>query len=451
MALIATLLLGVTPLGCSERAADSSYPGGKWTPPDATYDVSTDASLSVRASDGAILKLDVSYPTDPTTGNRLPGPFPVILNQDPYTEQPPADPAMVAARQRFFGLENVDSTSGAVRDDRVLMSWFGMASFAASVNGHVFLVDSYVNRFVSGMAYTGTTPEEVSALAPEAVLIGHLHFDHGGDIVTVIRNNPGITVAGTGEHCADLEAAVTDTAFTCVDILPAPSSLGQVGHDDSILPGIELTAVRHPHNAEANFLYTDPAENVPILPMVGCGAPPPNPNDPPTWEAPNSGQTSIYWQIRFEHFELGYQDTTGANDATGVSDLYEALPSPDVLFSPSVGGASYEIRKPIMDLQPKYFVPVHHDSPCGNNNRLFIERELAKIPEETRPKMLFISNPEDYRRPLSWDPASAEWEDGPVVPRNVPRVPAINPRNISGSQSSSYELATICSLDPVPA
>ena len=246
--------------------------------------------------------------------------------------------------------------------------------------------------------------------------------------MTVIRNNPGIKVAGTGEHCVDLEAAVarhrpSPASTSC----PRPAWLGQVGHDDSILPGIELTDNDHPHNAEANVLYTDPAENVPILPMVGCGAPPPNPNDPPTWEAPNSGRTSIYWQIRFEDFELGYQDTTGANDATGVSDVYEGLPSPDVLFSPSVGGASYEIRKPIMDLQPKYFVPVHHDSPCGNNNRLFIERELAKIPEETRPKMQFISNPEDYRRPLSWDPASAEWEDGPVVARNVPRVPRSTP------------------------
>ena len=79
------LLVGIVPIA---RAADGppTYPGGgSWSPGDAKYGGSTDTNLSIRVSDGTILKVDVTYPTDLTTGQRLPGPFPVVLNQDPYT------------------------------------------------------------------------------------------------------------------------------------------------------------------------------------------------------------------------------------------------------------------------------------------------------------------------------------------------------------------------------
>ena len=67
-------------------AEASPYPGGRgWSPPPAAYGQSQDTNLTVRMSDGAVLKVDVVYPTDPATGARLAGPFPVILNQDPYT------------------------------------------------------------------------------------------------------------------------------------------------------------------------------------------------------------------------------------------------------------------------------------------------------------------------------------------------------------------------------
>src|SRR5262245_10621571 len=75
--------------------------------------------------------------------------------------------ATIVARQRFFGLDNVDPDSGAVRKDRVIISWFGMASFAAAMDGHVVLLDAWVNRLAGSMRYVGTTPEEVAALRPE--------------------------------------------------------------------------------------------------------------------------------------------------------------------------------------------------------------------------------------------------------------------------------------------
>ncbi len=44
-----------------------------------------------------------------------------------------ADPALVAARQKIFGVENVDARTGRVRGDKVIFSWITNASFAASV------------------------------------------------------------------------------------------------------------------------------------------------------------------------------------------------------------------------------------------------------------------------------------------------------------------------------
>src|SRR6267143_5498253 len=56
-----------------------------------------------------------------------------------------ADPALVAARQKFFGMENVDE-KGRVAKDKVIFSWATNTSYVTSVLGRVILLDSYVSR-----------------------------------------------------------------------------------------------------------------------------------------------------------------------------------------------------------------------------------------------------------------------------------------------------------------
>src|SRR6267143_4743754 len=48
----------------------------------------------------------------------------------------------IAARQKFLGLDNVDPGTGAVRSDRVILSWIGVSSFVAAFNGHVVNLDA---------------------------------------------------------------------------------------------------------------------------------------------------------------------------------------------------------------------------------------------------------------------------------------------------------------------
>jgi hypothetical protein len=54
--------------------------------------------------------------------------------------------ARVAARSHFFGFENVNQRNGRVDRDKVILSWFGVQSYAVAAKGRVFLMDSYIYR-----------------------------------------------------------------------------------------------------------------------------------------------------------------------------------------------------------------------------------------------------------------------------------------------------------------
>jgi predicted acyl esterase len=78
---VAVLWAGV-PSPAVASAADRG-----WQPEPATYGDMTVPSVSVRMNDGVVLVGDVMYPTDPATGRRADGKFPVLLTQNPYTCQ----------------------------------------------------------------------------------------------------------------------------------------------------------------------------------------------------------------------------------------------------------------------------------------------------------------------------------------------------------------------------
>lgn len=71
------------------RAEQTPWPGGTWTPGPIAYGSKVDSQISVTMSDGVVLKVDVSYPTDLATGTRASGTFPVLLTQTPYVFVPP--------------------------------------------------------------------------------------------------------------------------------------------------------------------------------------------------------------------------------------------------------------------------------------------------------------------------------------------------------------------------
>jgi hypothetical protein len=348
----------------------------------------------------------------------------------------PLPPATIAARQHFFGLDNVDAKTGEVRDDRVIFSWTGVSGFAASFKGHVVLMDQYIARDggarVNGnplghwpsITYYGSTPEELAALKPELALIGHTHFDHTGDLPTVVRRNPGVQVVGTAEHCNDLRAKVTDAPVNCYSVFEAGAVLGTTRElPRSFLDGVQIIAVKHPHSSAS----PNPALDAPFpwtpAPCTVFQEYPPQATEPEAWNDPTgfgpvSGFIAIMYHFSVGHFGVAWEDTSGyivGNCAVRgeigcdrVPQAFASLPKTDVrLASIAVSGRS------VMDvhnslLKPKLFIPLHNDG-CQYLARKEVEATIAAEPDSFRPEMWFFSDPSDYMRPFSFDPDAEAW------------------------------------------
>ena len=66
-----------------------------WTPGQARYGVGVRHNVAVPMSDGVVLRADVHYPTEPTTGEPAAGPFPVLLSITPYGKKAPPPAAQI--------------------------------------------------------------------------------------------------------------------------------------------------------------------------------------------------------------------------------------------------------------------------------------------------------------------------------------------------------------------
>jgi hypothetical protein len=120
----------------------------------------------------------------------------------------------ISARARFFGAENVDVRSGAVRNDRVIFSWVTNASLAVSIRGRIVLLDTYINRPElpppAGAADLRRSPisiQELISLAPEAIFLGHGHGDHA-DNAAYIAKLLNIPIYASPETCDVMQADI---------------------------------------------------------------------------------------------------------------------------------------------------------------------------------------------------------------------------------------------------
>ncbi|QLY29994.1 MBL fold metallo-hydrolase [Nocardia huaxiensis] len=345
--------------------------------------------------------------------------------RDRFATRPLPAPTLddtIAARQRFFGAEAVDPRSGAVRADRVLIAWFGCASFAVAVGGTVILLDAWVPRGLHS-GYVPTTPAEVAALRPAAIFIGHGHFDHAGDAGPIAQAS-GAVLYGTAEHCATAREQVGGTAsFECHELGSAASKPGD-RYDFELTPGLSVTAIRHIHSAPT-AKDAGPDASDPVRPT-------PCPCDirthPPTLtdaghlarrlRDPEGGV--LLYQFRLGDFVLTWHDSSGPliDKAPDVLNILRALPRSDVHIGAIQGFNQFRngLRDPrhyIEALRPKVFVPNHHDNwfpvftARGTALRTPLHDELRRIPEAERPEIRMLLDPSDYIGAgcLSFDPA----------------------------------------------
>ncbi len=180
---------------------------------------------------------------------------------------------LIAARQKFFGFENVDSKTGDVDASKVVFAWVTNASLAVSIEGHVVLLDTYLNRLEVapqfGEVDLRRTPISVSDLVnlkPEAIFLGHGHGDHA-DNAAFIAKELNIPIYATPETCAVMQvdiarmAADPNTAnggvpiiknakpVTCVEVVTRASVPGtEINRINQLEPLACIIVFKHIHS-----------------------------------------------------------------------------------------------------------------------------------------------------------------------------------------------------------
>lgn len=336
--------------------------------------------------------------------------------------------ATVAVRQRLFGHEHVDPVTGAVDPDKVILSWFGVTNFAAAIGGHVVLLDAWIPRGeYSG--YIPVTHDDLVALDPSHILLGHGHFDHAAD-ASALAVASGATILGTPEHCEQAIRQALPATLSCEGVVPRDSEPGTVASVDA-LEGVTMTAVKHVHSAAEPPDPDDPgAPHAPGAPMPDANAvvehlPAPQDTVHLLSHLGDAEGDTLLWQVAVGDFTLLWNDSAGPLEerAPHVLDVLRALPDTDVQVGAIMGfnqltNGMRDPRMYIEAIEPTMYVPSHHDnwapgvSTRGEKYRPILEDELALIPAERRPILRFISDPQDYARPeaLTFDITSPFWD-----------------------------------------
>ena len=159
------------------------------------------------------------------------------------------DPAMLKARQKFFGIDNVDVNTGAVKKDKVIASWATNTTYVTSILGRVVLLDSYISRpelptSPIDRRYAPVLPQDLIDVRPEAIFLGHGHGDHADNAAYIAKWTNAI-IYSTPETCDVMQADVTRmfndpnavnggvkvvpdaTPVNCVGVVPRGSRPGQ--------------------------------------------------------------------------------------------------------------------------------------------------------------------------------------------------------------------------------
>jgi len=339
-------------------------------------------------------------------------PSPGAVGGGPIASRAVTAEETVALRRRYFGAENVDAT-GAVRKDRVILSWVGVVNFAMAIRGHVVLLDAWVPRGGT-TGYVPSSPAELAALRPEAIFIGHAHFDHAADAVPIAVAS-GATLVGSADQCAELLSRVTTPMPPrCVSGLPPGSAPGTRAAVD-VLGGVGTDIFQSLHSAVAAPDAQD-GLHVPVLPLPSTTQleHPPSPQDLAhiVGVLPDAEAGTVLYRFATGDFSMVWNDSAGplTDQAPGALERMRELRPVDLHVGAIQGFGQFtngmrDIRQYIEAVGSPLFVPGHHDdwaagiTTKGENYREPLRQELARIPADRRPQVRFISDPADYVKP----------------------------------------------------
>jgi len=393
---------------------------------------------------------------------------------------PRADAATVAARAKIFGPEHVDRRTGQVDKDLVILSWITNASFAASVKGRVILLDTYVTRLEVAPGRTPFVIQDLVDLHPEALFIGHGHFDHA-DNAAYLAGKLNIPIYASPETCDNMQLDAVKIfgaghSVKCTSITSRGSIPGsEVVNINQLEPIASITAFKHLHStntAPQDHSFPPVVINSPDATTKTC-APPCNLADPrdaamfpagtplssvldiSTSRAGFGGPISIYYSFRLHgdnNFTFVWHNTTGAlregcalpNNVAGTNPPQPSQPGQDAqgCFGPAVGahlaslmemlgptdveigsvvslGFGINGERDIVDynthVAPRVFIPNHVTAVAVESSSLEWkvgyrkQQDAMGIPQASRPELWWLVDPNDYLRPLVFDPSDPRW------------------------------------------
>ena len=358
-------------------------------------------------------------------------------------EAPAAVPdATLKARQHFFGAENV-AADGSLPRGRVILSWFSVASYAAAIDGHVVLLDAYIHKGEDRPNYVPTTPNELADLSPEAIFIGHGHYDHGrlgGELAA----RTGASIVGTPEHCDQARAQAERFAgrplpVRCIEAVDRGSAPGaQVRELRPLGDDICVSVFKHVHSAAEppDADHRDPQLLPPPLvdPTLVLVHPPGPSAVPGLVDTEGDEGSSLLYQFRIGRFALVWNDSSGPlrERAPNVFDVMRKLPPTDVHVNAVLGfnNPTNGVRDPVdyvEAIRPKVMYPNHHDFVAeygaGDDFEQYMYREMARYPglaEST--ELRWMRDPHDYLRPnlMRFDVDDARWAADGADPARPP-------------------------------
>lgn len=339
-------------------------------------------------------------------------------------------PEVQAARDRLLG-------PGATDPDHVRLWWFGVASFVASAGGHLFLLDAWESVGLHA-DYVPIGREDLVALAPEVIFIGHGHFDHAGDMGYVAART-GATIVGGEATCATArDQAGRDGLADQVQCL-------LLGSADTPLPGQvqrlkiwqdldEVSVLRHTHsNADPSdlaagglplvfvpdlltyllYLNTDPQEIQWFLQSL----------DDESGNSPAGGTWAYHFRVG--DFSLLWHDSAGPIAdgkpyAEQIQCALDAFPGcVDVQAGTIVGFGAVtsglrDVRLYVEHAHPRVSLPNHHDAwapivgPGAAAYETSWREALAELPNP--PELDYLRDPEDYLRVRSYRVDDPAWK-----------------------------------------
>jgi uncharacterized protein len=125
LVITALVAAGMVPMAAYANSSGSNGDGASaWQPEAAAYGVSAPVQTSVTMDDGVSISVEVVYPTDPSTGARATGRFPVLLTQNPYgtgSGDPTAPGDYFVQRGYIYVASAVRGTGSSGGQ----LSWFG--------------------------------------------------------------------------------------------------------------------------------------------------------------------------------------------------------------------------------------------------------------------------------------------------------------------------------------